>query len=67
MFLVTVNWRGALNIGMMRTFPSNKRAEALEYYRSHIKEPGKFHIARGYETFSDKEPVLIWSCAKEPK
>ena len=66
MILVTVNCRGALNIEKMRTFGGKKSARA--YYDKLVgTEAGKWHIARGYETFEDAEPVLIWSCAKDPK
>jgi len=66
MILVTVNWRGALNIEKMRTFGGKKSARA--YYDKLVgTEAGKWHIVRGYETFEDAEPVLIWSYAKDAK
>lgn len=67
MFLVTLNWRGALNVEKMRTFGGRKAARA--YYEKLLgpAKLGEFHIVRGYETFEDAEPILIWSCAKDKK
>lgn len=66
MILVTVNWRGALNIERMRTFSEKK--EARTYYDDLVgADAGKWHLVRGYETFKDSEPVLIWSSAKDKK
>ena len=66
MILVTVNWRGALNVEHIRTFTDKQEAEARSYYESHSRNK-EWHIARGYRTYSNKPPTLIWSCAKDKK
>lgn len=56
-FMVTINWRGALNIGDMRTFPTE---DECWKYSVNLTSGG---IIKVYELFTDKEPRLC----KKPK
>jgi hypothetical protein len=56
-FMVSINWRGALNIGDMRTFETED--ECWEYSKT-LTSGG---VIKVYELFSDKEPRLC----KQPK
>lgn len=51
-FMVSINYRGALNIGAMRTFDTEEKA--WNYGRT-ITSGGTIKV---YELFSDKEPRL---------
>lgn len=51
-YMVTINWRGALNISDMRTFGTEH--ECWEYSKN-LTSGG---IIKVYELFSDKEPRL---------
>lgn len=52
-FMVTINWRGALNIGAMRTFDTEEKC--WEYARDIESMGGTVKV---YELFVNKEPRL---------
>ena len=56
-YMVSINWRGALNIGDMRTFDNEP---ACWEYAKTLTSGGTIKV---YELFSDKEPRLC----KKPK
>jgi hypothetical protein len=66
-FLITLNWRGALNVEKMRVFEDVDQAR--NYYKKLIREDsdgsGIVHWVRGYDVSPNKEPKLIWSAAKD--
>lgn len=57
-FMVSINWRGALNIGAMRTFDSEEKCWK---YGKEIQNMGG--VIKVYELFDNKEPRLC----KKPK
>jgi hypothetical protein len=61
MFLASSYWRGSINIGQMRSFPTEK--EAIDYVRglSDCQTVAQFapYLARVYEIFPDKPPRLV--------
>lgn len=56
-FMVSINWSGALNIGDMRTFDTEEKC--WEYSKT-LTSGG---VIKVYELFNDKEPRLC----KKPK
>lgn len=52
-FIVSINWSGALNIGAMRTFPTEQ--ECWDYGKTIAHMGGKIKV---YELFPGKEPRL---------
>lgn len=59
-YMVSINWSGALNIGDMRTFPTQE--QCWEYSKS-LTSCGTIKV---YELFSNKEPRLC-KLPKAPK
>jgi hypothetical protein len=61
MFIASAYWRGSMNVGQLRTFPTEQKA--IDYVK---KLPGMYirgeflsGAARVYEVFSDRAPRLV--------